>query len=142
MRDNKATKYQALPALRRLGYQIFDWEYFPNPNGRKLEYWKANTPNGVKKVKVHARSNRPDGRYPIGVTWQLFETVDEFVLWLEREPSLFIVPAEFFKQTWIAHNEQKSQVNQWYINLRANSGRIERPDCDISCYRYVIPSES
>jgi hypothetical protein len=144
----KVNAADALPDLEKLGYSL-KWSVglhavsSPSPyySRRAMPYFVMRTPNGERKVKVHARTCVEAGRYWHGIAYLLFDEVDEFVLWHQGESELFIVPASFLKQKWIECGRPHEKT-QWVINLCVTSGYVDEPSFSIRAYAHRIPYET
>ena len=104
-----------------------------------MSYYLMDTPNGERKVKVHARSCVEEGRYWHGIAYQLFDEVDEFILWHAHERELFIVPASYLKQKWIECG-RPCEKTQWVFNLNVPGGFVQNPSFTIRQYAHRIPN--
>ena len=147
MSTTKTNSFHALPDLRNLGYSMRCHRRLyqvtspvPYFSRRPMEYFVMDTPDGVRKVKVHSRSHLNGRRYMHGIAWPLFDEVDDFVLWHEGERFLFIVPASLLKKKWIECGHPRTGT-QWIINLCAVNGRVINPSFYIHEYAHHIPSE-
>jgi len=148
MSKSKVHASEALPDLEKLGYSFkgsrrlysvsSPVSYFSR---RPMLYYVMDTPDGDRKVKVHARTYVEAGRYWHGIAYLLFDEVDEFVLWHAHEPELFIVPASFLKQKWIECGRPREKT-QWVINLNVRDGSVVEPFFSMRQFVHYIPDES
>ena len=122
----KANACAAIPALEKLGFDPVYWRR-EQINGRRYEYCIATKDGRELSLKIHARSHRYDGRYPMGITYRLFRTVEYFVFWLEDEPDLLIVPTTILRGSW---RGECTNGDQWFVNIVCdyNTCRIEAPE--------------
>jgi hypothetical protein len=120
----------AIPSLKKLGYDEFELLHKQN-----CRYFAARGPDDHSiKLKVHARSETETDRYSIGIAYQLFGVVDEFVLWIKGKRSLFMIPSRELEAIWKRTSETPSNSNQWQFNLWYN-GEIENPRCSLAKYK-------
>ena len=123
--------------LEELGYKFKWWEISGN-----LDYCVVDTPNGERRVKICIRCYRPGHRYFTGVAWQLFDTVDEFVLRFSGEPHLYVLPASFLAKLWERCGRRATGSNQFTFNVRTRGDIIENPCVSLSQYRRAAGAAS
>ena len=95
-----------------------------------------DTPDGRRKVKVVPRKfNTNKFRYYIGIAYQLFGTVDLWIIWCEQEQYAYALPDNVVKQIWIDSGRRTSQSDQFDFNFHVDTGLVEAPATSLTDYR-------
>jgi hypothetical protein len=112
--------------------------------GRKLRYYIVVTDFGPRAFSVITRNFKSDGRYPLGFRPELFSHVDEFAIYLNREPHMYLVPQRVVVRE-IFELIEKPSINdqgQWVCNLNSRSHVLESkglwPRADLSRYKVAV----
>ncbi|MCH7727464.1 MAG: hypothetical protein IH991_13425 [Planctomycetes bacterium] len=126
--------YQAFGDLGKIDYQ---WNGTRRVHRRAIEVMR--TPRGERTVKIVARSFNPSNyRYFMGVAYQLFDHVDEWVFWFEKESALYVLPDGVVSRVWRISGCPISESDQWAFNFHIDTGLIEGAYTSLRDYRHEL----
>ena len=95
-----------------------------------------DTPDGRRKVKVVPRKfNTNKFRYYIGIAYQLFGTIDLWIIWCEREQYAYALPDSVMQQIWIDSGRRTIQSDQFDFNFHVDTGLVEDLATSLTEYR-------